>query len=133
MTKFNITNKLINTDDNNHQVHVQSISNDALNAFKENFLVQTINQFKSNKYHAVMLYYTEGELGISNNYGKWINTRNVYFTDGAAALNYYSNTKCPASQLVSADSIEELLQEINTMIENFNNKQWLDKNLYPYL
>ena len=105
---------------------------DSLQAFTDYFAKHTMNQEKGGKYHAVMLFYTEGDIIGSGDFNKWINTRNVYFTDGVAALNYYANTPCPASQLVTGESIEELLQEMNQMIKNYQDEEFL-KKLYETL
>ena len=85
------------------------------------------------KVYAVMLFFTEIELGISTVPNKWVNIKNVKFDNGADAVNYYANTKCPASQLIDAESEEELIEKMNQMIKNFNNQEWLDNDLYPYL
>lgn len=49
----------------------------------------------------------------------------VRTTDSLVALSLYSETRCPASQLVEA-KIEEMKQ-------NFKNNDWLETNLYPCL
>ena len=84
-----------------------------------------------NKYWALMLFNTELELGISNAPGKWVNTANVFFTNGIAALNAYSNTPNPASQLIDARTVEELEIKMEEMLQNFKNEKWLENNLYP--
>lgn len=89
--------------------------------------------YKKKKVFAVMLFNTEIELGISNTPNKWVNTKNYKFNDGAAALDFYANTPCPASQLIDANSEEELVEEMNTMIKNYQDENWLENNLYPYL
>ena len=97
---------------------------------KSNFSGET----KSNKVYAVMLFDTEMNLGIPGaKPNTWINYHNRYFTSGAQALDYYANTPCPASQLLDAKTKEELEDKMDQMIENFQNKDWLEKELYPYL
>ena len=59
--------------------------------------------------------------------GKWINTRNVYFHNGGMALDYYANTHCPASQLIDAETLPELIQARNQMLNNFKDKKFLDE------
>ena len=84
-------------------------------------------------YHAVLLFNTEFELGISNAPEKWVCTHIERFDNGAKALHYYANTPNPASQLVSGETKEELEVEIKQMQDNFKNKVWLNNCLYPYM
>ena len=84
-------------------------------------------------YHAVLLFNTEFELGISNSPEKWVCTRIERFDNGVKALHYYANTPNPASQLVSGETKEELEVEIKQMQENSKNKEWIDNCLYPYM
>lgn len=80
-----------------------------------------------------MLFYTEMELGISNKPNVWLNYGNLYYDNGLEALETYANTKCPASQLIDAESKEELFVKMNDMLHNFQDNKWLEENLYPYL
>jgi hypothetical protein len=83
--------------------------------------------------YAVMFFSTELELGISDKPEQWVNT-DIYYTDnGAKALYKYANTPNPASQLIVAEDEYELKSKIGEMILNFQDKEWLDENLYPYL
>ena len=82
---------------------------------------------------ALMLFFTEMELGISNKPNKWVNARNIFYDNGFAALEAYSNTKCPASQLVDGNTPEELEKAMENMIENYKDDKWLEENLYPCL
>ena len=86
-----------------------------------------------NKYWALMLFNTELELGISNAPGKWVNTGNAFYKDGLSALNAYSNTPNPASQLIDARTIEELENKMEEMLNNFKDEKWLETYLYPCL
>lgn len=88
---------------------------------------------REHRWWALMLFFTEFELGRSDVPGRWINTQNVIYTNGVAALEAYANTKCPASQLIDADNEEELWREINQMKKNYESNEWLEENLYPYL
>lgn len=85
------------------------------------------------KYYAVMFFNTELELGISNTPNKWLNTGLLVFDDGLRALETYSNIPNPASQLIDATTIEELNTKCIDMLHNFQNNEWLENNLYPYL
>ena len=77
------------------------------------------------KYHALMLFENCG--------GKYIHTCNQIFTDGAMALLAYAETPCPASQLVSAETKEELREEMDLMIKNMKDDKWVEKNIDPYV
>lgn len=48
-------------------------------------------------------------------------------TDYNLAINLYAETPCPASQLVEADSWEELDNKIEEMKKNFSNPEWIGK------
>lgn len=82
----------------------------------------------SRKYYCVMLFVEESDITRNpQDNGKWINTRNVYFHNGGMALDYYANTHCPASQLIDAETLPELIQARNQMLNNFKNKKFLDE------
>lgn len=85
------------------------------------------------KLHAVMLFNTEIELGISNTPNKWVCTSIVFFDNGFQALDFYANTPNPASQIISEYSPEKLEQSIQDMLHNYQDDKWLEDNLYPYL
>ena len=86
-----------------------------------------------NRVYALMLFYTELELGISQKPNVWLNFGNQYYESGSQALEAYANTPCPASQLIDAQDKDELLVKMNDMLHNFNNPKWLEENLYPTL
>lgn len=86
-----------------------------------------------NRVYALMLFYTELELGISQIPNKWLNYGNRYYENGAQALEAYANTPCPASQLIDARDKDELLIKMNDMLNHFKDNKWLEENLYPYL
>ena len=85
------------------------------------------------KRYALMLFETELNLGISNKPNTWVNYGNRFYTRGFDALEAYSNTRCPASQLVAGTTPEELENEMNEMIEHFKDEKWLETELYPCL
>ena len=85
------------------------------------------------KYFCVMLFYEQWDITNHNANGiEWINTHNEYFRNGVLALDYYANTPCPASQLIDAETIEELAAARNQMLLNFKDEQFL-KELYEQL
>ena len=63
----------------------------------------------------------------------WLHLVKEYGTDGFAAIEAYSNTKCPASQFIEANNPTSLQLKIEQMIRNYEDPQWLEENLYPYL
>ena len=91
------------------------------------------NKQSEKKYWALMLFCTELESGISTKPNKWVNVMNLFFTNGLEALEAYANIPNPASQLVDGESPEELAQEMEDMLHNFDDEKWLEENLYPYL
>ena len=93
-------------------------------------------QVKAQKCHLVMMFFSASELGIPAEIAgpmAWLNTRNFYFDSITQALDCYANTMCPASQLISADTPEELEMKKQRMLDNFSNAEWLENNLYPYM
>ena len=93
-------------------------------------------EYRKAKFYSVMMFYQNGDLGIPSDVAdpnEWNNTRCVDTEDGQLALDVYANTCCPASQLIEAQSREELEAKKKQMIENFKNKEWLETVLYPCL
>ena len=91
-------------------------------------------EFKKAKFFAVMLFYPGYEIGLpfpENN--TWINTRTFKYTNYQEALNAYANIPCPASQLIEANTEEELQAQMEQMLRNYHDPKWLEENLYPYL
>ena len=97
-----------------------------LDSFKEYFLKYTLDQYKGKKFFALLLFYEDEDF----NY-QLFDTR--FYTDGAVAFKEFTNTPCPASQLIDAESIEELHNKILDMVNNMDNEEWKKINLYPYL
>ena len=95
---------------------------------------------KDLEFHAVMFFDHLGmDLGIAKeiwqqkNPTGWQHRGTRYFNDAMAALNCYANTRCPASQHISAATEEDLKEEEQKMLNNFKDNDWLEENLYPYL
>lgn len=88
--------------------------------------------FKDNRFFALMLFYRGYEIGLPNG-NVWVNTRNIFYDDPMAALDAYTNTPCPASQLIEAHTEEELKQKMKQMLLNYKDEKWLEENLYIYL
>lgn len=89
----------------------------------------------SKKYHAVVLYDTEWEVGIPPE------RKDVYvrrgeprkFTSYEAAMDCYCNTPNPASQIFSADTMEELDELIKESDKCMNDSEWVKEFLLPTL
>ena len=48
-------------------------------------------------------------------------------------IDCYANTMCPASQLIEAKDMAELEIKVSEMEANFNNEDWLEVNIRPYI
>lgn len=46
---------------------------------------------------------------------------------GGSALDVYSNTRCPASQFLEANSEKELDNKIEELKKNIDNPDWIEK------
>lgn len=80
------------------------------------------------KFYMVMLFFSEWEIGASDRRDVFVNVKNINCgLDRQLALDLYSNIRCPASQLIQADSLEELDKERMKMIDNFNNPDWVNE------
>lgn len=85
------------------------------------------------KYYAVVLYETEKNMHVSDNDRKFICIGTTILKDGAAALNIYANTPNPASQLIEGETYDDLVKNIEQMNKNYQDEEWLNKFLFPYL
>lgn len=93
-------------------------------------------EVKNENFHLVMMFFSASELGIPRGipgYTPWVNTRNFFFEDISSALDCYANTRCSASQLISASSMQELEAKKQQMLDNYSDEKWLEENLYPYM
>ena len=109
-----------------------------IEAFKKYFNDQTSrDEYQTKKVFCVMQFFRESEIraSITDEYpdDQYINTYNAYFHSGPLALNYYANTPCPASQLIDAETIEDLVKQRNEMLINMNTPEYLEEHVYPYL
>jgi len=108
-------------------------SNNKINEFADSIIP---DNYKNHKVFAVMLFMTEMELNISQSPNKWINTKNYIFDGedaGLKALTFYADTPCAASQLIDAPDLDELQTKMNDMLHNYQDENWLQENLYPYM
>jgi hypothetical protein len=112
---------------------VKKYTDEELKKIQDGIAKAFIGKEGEGKRWALMLFFTEMELGISNKPNRWVNVRNIYYNTGIEALNAYSNTKCPASQLVDGKTDEELQQNMLDMLEHYRDEKWLEENLYPYM
>lgn len=88
-----------------------------------------------NKFYAVAFFYSAQEIGIDADVitEPFIYRNTAVFNNKTDQLNCYANTMCPASQLLEANTEEELKEKIRKLRDNFRNNEWLEKNIYPYL
>lgn len=105
--------------------------------FKKYFNDQTKrDEYQTKKVFCVMQFFKESEIGagyIDDSIDQYVNTYNAYFHSGPLALDYYANTPCPASQLIDAETIEDLVKQRNEMLINMNTPEYLEEHVYPYL
>lgn len=88
---------------------------------------------KENKLFALMLFYAPEELGVEDCNESFCDPIIRTYSDKVDAMMAYANTQCPASQLIEANSQEELEVLIEQMKNNYKDEDWLETNLYPYL
>ena len=79
--------------------------------------------------HALLFFDTELNLGKSFNPNKWVNYLTKYYEDGKQALRELLDCNSITTQLISADTDEELEKERKKMIRKFKSEKWLDKLL----
>lgn len=80
------------------------------------------------KYYAFMPFWHWSEIMDERpTDGDYVLGNIVRTTDSLTALTLYSETPCPASQLIEAYSEEELEAMIEEMIQNFKNPKWVSK------
>lgn len=80
------------------------------------------------KYYAFMPFWHWSEVMDERpEEGDYVLGNIVRTTDSLTALTLYSETPCPASQLIEAYSEEELEAMIEEMIQNFKNPKWVSK------
>lgn len=77
------------------------------------------------KLYAVMFFYHWSEvMDEKPKSGEEYILANMYQTNNATiALSLYAETPCPASQLIEANSKEELIKKINEIKQNFKNPE----------
>lgn len=59
--------------------------------------------------------------------------RFALYSTPLAQLESYANTRCPASQTFEASSKEEVEKIVEDFKNKFEDKKWLEDNIYPYL
>lgn len=84
-------------------------------------------------YHSVMLFESEMVLGISEHDDRYMLIREIDVDDGMTALNLYANIPNPASQLISAESAEELKQLKDKRILEMQDPIWVNENILQCL
>ena len=96
---------------------------------------------KSKKYYGVYLAYHKREILPDEllhndpsipNYPRGIAKVRIY-DNLSNQLDAYSNIACPASQCFEADSMDEIKSIVNNFNNKFEDEQWLEENIYPYI
>jgi len=88
------------------------------------------------KYHALLLFRRKKEImdcDTPEEGEQWTCSEPRIYEDYSACLMAYADTPCPASQMVHANTREDLDKEIAKMKANYHDEEWLENNLYPYL
>jgi hypothetical protein len=109
-------------------------NDDKIEEFIEACYKRLKDKLPNKKLHALMLFDHERNLGISEDPTKWVHMKTLKFGNrGDLALYAYANIPNPASQLIEGLSKEELEEKELQMIENFQDQNWLNENIYPYI
>lgn len=97
-------------------------------------LSQVMSATNNQKHYAVLLFFHWREImdekPTPDNvkvFGDYVLASVCKTTDYSLAMALYAETPCPASQLVEADSWEELDEKIEEMKKNFNNPEWISE------
>lgn len=77
------------------------------------------------KYYAFMPFWYWAEIMEEKPEYNYVLGNIVRTQNATLAFTLYAKTRCPASQLVEADSEKELEEKINEMIENFRNPEFI--------
>lgn len=83
-------------------------------------------------FYAVLEFRNELELGISDT-PQWSNTETYKFSSFNEANNALSNSKCDVAILLGSDTKDELLQDIIRTQQDFNDPDWVNQNISPFL
>lgn len=54
------------------------------------------------------------------------------FTDKLIQMEVYANTMCPASQIFECEE-EDIDKAIEKLNNQFDDENWLEKNVYPFI
>lgn len=55
------------------------------------------------------------------------------YRDYPSLLDAYANTPCPASQMIIALDEKDYQEQLELWNKRYDDEEWLEKNLYPYL
>lgn len=97
-------------------------------------LSQVMTATSNQKYYAVLLLFHWREImdekPTPDNvkvFGNYVLANVCKTNDYNLAMNLYAEISCPASQLVEANSWEELDEKIEEMKKNFSNPEWINE------
>lgn len=98
-------------------------------------LIGTTKEYIPAKYYAVMFFYHWTEIGLDGpeDGNEFILKQTLVTTNHLVALTAYAETRCPASILLEADNENELNKLIHQTKINYQDKDWLETNVYPTL
>jgi hypothetical protein len=88
-----------------------------------------INGNSVKRIYAVMSFNTEFELGISNKPYEWVNSYAFVTLDGAEALHKYIHSTIPMTEIIDADSFEELNKKMIKMTNNFKKPEYVNAKI----
>ena len=91
--------------------------------------VATVDEEKDKTIHCVLLY--ERDRHRHSVFSR--TSKPSFFRDYFDAMSFYCNTPCPASQILHADSDEEMQELIRKMDKDMSDEKWVKEELEPYL
>lgn len=59
--------------------------------------------------------------------------RIAVYSNARDQLEAYANTMCAASQMITANSKKEFEEKVKQMRQNFDDPEWISKNIDPYV
>ena len=96
-----------------------------MNTIKTNKNASTEKAGKQRKFFSILWFFEDN--------GTYHYTGKTDFADGTTALYVYVNTPCPASALISEETLEEYEAKVKETIDNYTNPKWTRKHLVPYI
>lgn len=79
--------------------------------------------------YSVMEFKTEFEVGLSSKPYEWVNSYSFITLDGAEALHKYIFNTNPMTEIIDAESFEELNEKMINMTNNYKNKNYINNKV----